>query len=336
MTDWLDDDRPQAFLENLPLELYQTLSKNDAAALPIRFETLEQEINFLALFYLLNFGSGWRQELHKAVGRGAFDTIRFGMMSMHISGQKLNAAFLRDIRAPDVASFFDLPFTEDVPHPTMAGVTLSKPHPLRPFIENLTKVMNETGQFLAQNGYAAGLGAFILDITKPVDGSPRSTSDVVESLARGIPGFRDMGTYQGKDIFIFKKVQLLVSSLSRRFSSTDPKRFAFSGTELLTIGADNVIPRVLGALDILKFSPEIERMIEEQVDFGLAGMDWVLRGAAIEAAERIVEKARIAFEAQTLSVEIKTVELESYLWMLGKESQYRPLKRPVNKQTSFY
>lgn len=37
--------------------------------MPLKFDTLEQELNIIGLFGLLNFGSGYRQELHEECGR---------------------------------------------------------------------------------------------------------------------------------------------------------------------------------------------------------------------------------------------------------------------------
>ncbi|KAJ3220248.1 hypothetical protein HDU67_003263 [Dinochytrium kinnereticum] len=342
----INDAEIPNFLKTLDIPLYERLSKTEAAAMPLKFDSIEQELNFLGLLFLLNFGSGWRLELHQAVDRGAFDTIRFGLMSMHISGQNMTSTFLRDIRGPDVAGFFDLPYIQEVAHPTLKGVTMSQPHPLRPFIDMLTSVMSETGRGLLERGYTGGIGAFILDITKPVDGAPRSASEIVKTLVTVIPGFRDMGRVRDRDVFIFKKAQLLVSELHRRFHVQDPSRFSFTEMDTLTIGADNVIPRVLIQLNILSVSRDISLLIDAQSDFGKAGegfadpkepgLDWILRGAAVEAGERIAAAAKVAKENGDLSLEIKISELETFLWMLGKEKDFRPSSRPVNKQTCYY
>ncbi|KAI8855221.1 hypothetical protein BC829DRAFT_485739 [Chytridium lagenaria] len=312
----INDAEIQTFLKNLDVGLYERLSKTEAAAMPLRFDSVEQELNFLGLFFLLNIGSGWRKELHEAVDRGAFDTIRFGLLSLHISGERLSAGFLRDIRGPDVASYFDLPYIREVAHPTLVGVSID-------------------------SGYS-GMGAFLLDITKPVGGEPQAAEEVVNNLVKMFPGFRDMGRVRDRDVFIFKKAQLLVAEMRRRFKGVDSKRFDFSESEAFTIGADNVIPRVLVHLNILSLSPKLAGLIEDQVDLGSVkdaqeeGLDWILRIAAVEAGERIVVAAKAAKEEGTLAVNIKISELETYLWMLGKEKEFRPLKRQVNKKTSFY
>jgi hypothetical protein len=36
---------------------------------PLNFESMDDEINFWALAHLLNFGSGYRHELHDAGGK---------------------------------------------------------------------------------------------------------------------------------------------------------------------------------------------------------------------------------------------------------------------------
>jgi hypothetical protein len=37
--------------------------------MPLNFDTLEQELNIIGLIGLLNFGSGFRKELHEECGR---------------------------------------------------------------------------------------------------------------------------------------------------------------------------------------------------------------------------------------------------------------------------
>jgi len=42
---------------------------NNPLRVPLKFDTFEEELNFVALNALLAFGSGWRDELHDACNR---------------------------------------------------------------------------------------------------------------------------------------------------------------------------------------------------------------------------------------------------------------------------
>jgi len=48
---------------------------NNPLKVPLKFDTLEEELNFVALNALLAFGSGWRDELHEACNRVSLRNI---------------------------------------------------------------------------------------------------------------------------------------------------------------------------------------------------------------------------------------------------------------------
>lgn len=52
---------------------------------PLKFDSLETHVTFWSTVHLLNFGSGFRHPLHEANGRGAFQTIQFGVMGMCVA-----------------------------------------------------------------------------------------------------------------------------------------------------------------------------------------------------------------------------------------------------------
>jgi hypothetical protein len=56
----------------------------------VRFDSLEEEVNFLAVASLLCFGSGFRSELHASIngsvdGSGAYGTITRGVLAMYLA-----------------------------------------------------------------------------------------------------------------------------------------------------------------------------------------------------------------------------------------------------------
>jgi hypothetical protein len=61
---------------------------------------------------LLNFGSGYRVLLHKYLDRGAYETICFGCIGMHLSGD-IDADFLVRVSLHEVSSLFLIPVDED-------------------------------------------------------------------------------------------------------------------------------------------------------------------------------------------------------------------------------
>jgi hypothetical protein len=111
----INDDAIDAFIRSLdPAHIQKLTSEGTLTGLPLRFDTLEAELDVIAITNLLNFGSGWRTELKAAVDRGAFDTLRFGVISMHISGNgNLKAKQLKDLSLSEVSSPWHLPHSDE-------------------------------------------------------------------------------------------------------------------------------------------------------------------------------------------------------------------------------
>lgn len=60
----------QLFLEKLDRLNYTELSNDVTIKMPLRFDTVNDEINFITVIDLLNFGSGYRVPLHALADRG--------------------------------------------------------------------------------------------------------------------------------------------------------------------------------------------------------------------------------------------------------------------------
>src|SRR5690349_19631553 len=71
------------FLDNLTQDSWDKHSVANGMSFPLKFDSLEQEVNILSLIDILNTGHGYRKELHEDSDRGAFETIVFGIMSFH-------------------------------------------------------------------------------------------------------------------------------------------------------------------------------------------------------------------------------------------------------------
>ncbi|KAI9206030.1 uncharacterized protein BJ171DRAFT_498443 [Polychytrium aggregatum] len=338
----IQDESIDQFLSTFDVNLFKDLTNTEPFRVPLRFDSIEAEINFIALLDLLNFGSGWRVELHNAVGRGASEAIKFGAMAMHISGITATTEYLKSVTISEISSLFDIPVTHEVPHPSLP-VVIGEPAPIRPFVQAITDTLKETGECLESQGFKS-LGHFILQVTQPSNDSPRKAADVVEAIVRLLPSMRDYGEWHGQRVYILKRAQLLVCDLYRRFGGSDPKRFAFQELDQLTIFSDNVVPRVLEHFGIIKIhNPSLVQMIQAGRDLGKDSdrWDWALRAIAIEATERILDKAHSwqddsdPARSETLRA-LAAFRLDNFLWGMGKQKDIRSLTRLVNKQTVYF
>jgi hypothetical protein len=155
--------------------------------LPLKFDTIAQEVNLIALLELLNFCSGYRVELKRLTGRGAFDTIRGLILSLHISQWDLSARGLAEVTEHDIVEMGQIPVSEDVKHEVLEGVTASKPTNLKRMVENIVSVLRETGEILKKGGYQS-LGIFIIECAKrsSIEGKGVSASMFIHHVYRPI------------------------------------------------------------------------------------------------------------------------------------------------------
>ncbi|KAJ2455819.1 hypothetical protein EV183_000434, partial [Coemansia sp. RSA 2336] len=174
--------------------------------LPLVFDNMAQELNLIALLDLLQFGSGYRKELHKATDRGASDTIRFGCISMHISQTELHAKGLQALTLGDISQHFGIPLFGDE-RPMIQGssaVMVSQASELRPLAECILGCLQDTGKRLELGGYSS-LADFIIKMCteKP------SAAHLVEMLAKAFPSLRDVAHIENCQVYLFKKAQLI-------------------------------------------------------------------------------------------------------------------------------
>ncbi|KAG0370800.1 hypothetical protein BC939DRAFT_476203 [Gamsiella multidivaricata] len=330
----VERDAITRFLTNLTQESWSKHSIANGMSFPLRFESLEQEVNILSLIDILNTGHGFRKELHEDSDRGAFETIVFGAMSFHISNTPTTAVRLSKLTAWEVGSHFGITMQKDMPS-ELEHVTLSKPSVASKLAGQIQGVLNETGRILQEKGFET-LGAFVIDAAKRAQGSGEKFAEI---LINTFPAFQDYAEIDGQTVYIFKKALLLASSLERRFAATE-KIFAFTDIKDSPIFADNVIPSLMAHLGILILPDNLKHAIEEG---GVTTVEesYRLRAAAIDGCREIVEIANNSKESKVGSVNygekgMLNVDLDVYLWRVAKEPQYRKLPRFACKDTIFF
>lgn len=117
---------------------------------------------------LLNFASGYRVDLHAQTRRGAWDSIRgllFGLYISSVPGEEdlLSAQGLRTIQMSKIAQLMGISLHIERLHETIPGVTVGElGGPLYNLVKLISSVLNETGQILADSGYA-NLGLFVAE-----------------------------------------------------------------------------------------------------------------------------------------------------------------------------
>lgn len=117
---------------------------------PLRFKSNREEINFLCTLALLQFGSGWRKQLHasgsgKEKGKGAAETITFGCIGMHLTGE-ITAHSMANITLFEIAQTFNIRTHEE--YFIQPGIRSERPTELFALADAIKKTLNDTGNML--------------------------------------------------------------------------------------------------------------------------------------------------------------------------------------------
>jgi len=217
------------------------------------------------------------------------------------------------------------------------AIFMSTPGPLHPLGTMIQQVLNETGRILEREGCLRGLGEWVLGTTHAIPAGPHVASNLIEQLMNTFPGFADKAIYEGKQVLILKKAQLLVADLYRHLKNKEP-RFNFEDIQHVTVFADNVLPAVLRKVGILELSEELRSKVDAKEELPKGNAEVELRCVAIAACDAIVASwnERRAKEPALEPVELDTMKLDLYLWNKGKEEGFRTVERHATKGTIYY
>lgn len=182
--------------------------------MPLKFETLADEVNLLALRALLDFGREYRALLAQEAPSmpASFSELQtFGVLHMHISGETLDADFLRKARARNLAQHFSFPIDRE--EAVMLDVIFKVVDgPLKPFADTMVEVLRSTGLALEQLG-SPSLGAYVVDTCGSM-----GCAEAVEHLCSVFEGFADRAEGpEGEPVLLARKATILVETLCDRF-----------------------------------------------------------------------------------------------------------------------
>ncbi len=292
--------RKDVVINNSALEKFAStlraddLRKEPRTPFPLKFDTLASELEFLGLLNMLNFASGYRELLHQQTKRGAYSTISYGCIGIHIS-QTINATFLLNLKLIDIPALFG--FQTHVDYQLQPGVYSTKKGPLFPLAEQIVRVCNEAGRTMRARGWK-GFADFVVTTVKRSHERKSATpaADFVRELGETFPGsFRDVYVdASGAEVCLYKKAQLFARDIHERFGPTDP-RFQFEDIDQMTLCADNVLPAVFRHFGILEVSEPLAKSIASRGPLKDKAQECALRAAAIVAGERILALLRRTF-----------------------------------------
>jgi hypothetical protein len=276
-----------------------------------QFESVDAEAAFILLMHALDFGSGWRPELHMHHRKGAWLTIKPGVEALYKLAPNLGltSEWLCSLTLHDVASAFSLQNNSS----------------LDLLVKYLLDALHELG---TNSVYFGSLEAFVTATFEKTSPSAAPAGNFILALVNQFPKtFDDQYIIRTQRVCFFKKAQLVVGEMYHRFRDED-SRFAFSDGELLTAYVDNVICAAMRYKGIVVPSEQLVDMIEAGVE--------VESGSECEVSLRAAAMCAVDLVVAATNKALTSAELGNYLWGgLGKEPAVRKFQRHATK-TRFY
>ncbi len=155
-----------------------------------------------------------------------------------------------------------------------------------------------------------------------------SAIKLVRMLANDFSSFRDQATYQGREVFFYKRAQLFVSDLHGALGGKGLG--SFRDMKDLTVFADYKLPQVLRHLGVFTYSPDLAEKVDRMIHLDPGSEEEVeIRANTIWAVELICR------EMKGLGKDVNATEIDWILWNLGQDDEFRakPYHRTV---TIFY
>jgi hypothetical protein len=252
----------------------------------------------------VNFGSGYFPHVRKRPGMSGYFTLASSLKERWERTGPLSGAELRAINTGDCAVLFGQE---------------GNMGPAQELMALFAQALNDLGGWLGSRYDDDPLG--------PIDDADRSASRLVE-LVSEMPFFRDISIYQGTEVPLYKRAQILITDLAIAFDGQGPG--SFRDLDRLTIFADNLVPHVLRVDGLLAYDPDLLARIDrgELIPAG-SPEEIEIRAVAVHAVEQI------AAELCASGVPVTARALDYLLWNQGLGEEYKTVPRHRTR-TVFY
>ncbi|ETV73200.1 hypothetical protein, variant 3 [Aphanomyces astaci] len=138
------------------------------------------------------------------------------------------------------------------------------------------------------------------------------------------PGFQDHTVYNGDQVFLYKRVQILVGDVWAAYGRSivdvaDPSTHVIGGfydIDRLTMFADYRVPQVLRPEGVLQYSLALDALIQAKTPIPSGNlMEVEIRACTIQAVEQL--HAVLTAKGHR----IKVIELDWLLWQIGENAK---------------
>lgn len=170
--------------------------------------------------------------------------------------------------------------------------------------------MKERARFVREVGKGL-LDHFDGSAVNMVLASEKSAIRMVELVISTFKGFQDHSVYNGRQVFFYKRAQILVGDIWGAFKGQSYGEF--TDMHFLTCFADYRIPQLLYSLNILVYSPELEsKVLNKQIITQGTDEEIEIRALTVVAVD-LLQK-----ECAALGNPLLSVEMDWILWERGE------------------
>jgi hypothetical protein len=266
--------------------------------------SVAETVAFQLTLDTVNFGSGYFPHLRKRPGMSGYLTVASSLKERWDRQGPLTGTDLRAMTANDCAVLFGQEGNSG---------------PAQELMGLFAEALNDLGAWLG--------GRYDDDPLGPIEDAGHSAARLVE-LVSEMPFFRDVSTYRGHEVPLYKRAQILVTDLAIACDGQDPG--SFHDLDRLTIFADNLVPHVLRVDGVVAYEDELLERIERGELIPVGSPDEIeIRAVALHTVERLVA------ELGASGVSATARELDYLLWNRGAGAAYKALPRHRTR-TVFY
>lgn len=145
------------------------------------------------------------------------------------------------------------------------------------------------------------------DATTLVAAAARDAPRLARSVADNFASFADITLLGQRQVFFFKRAQILVADLAGSFGGRDWGEF--TNLDVLTAFADYKLPQILRAWGILQYDEALARRVDARRELARDGAEEIeIRAATLWAVELLRQ------ELEVRGRKLSSVEMDWFLW----------------------
>ncbi|KAK7101900.1 queuosine 5'-phosphate N-glycosylase/hydrolase-like isoform X2 [Littorina saxatilis] len=198
-----------------------------------------------------------------------------------------------------------------------------------PLIDKRIEIMQEAGKVLLKK-YT---GSFV----NCIEECDKSAQKLLQLIVRDFPSYRDVVSYNGKQLGILKRAQILIADV---WGACEGKGLGeFTDIDTITMFADYRIPQALVYFGAMKYSESLMEKLKKDTRMENGDrLEVEIRGVSIWVTELIRDEVvkMLKADPETKDVNVNAVLIDHYLWDYRRDHATDMADIPFHKVRCIY